>query len=97
VLKYRFGKKYHNPKSPKRRKRLVLDLILEYKIGKKYHGVKKSMDVGIGCAPHSVCGVPPLDSILGWWGLINLINNNCYALCPYLKLLFPLDLNCGTF
>lgn len=43
--------------------------VLKYRIGKKYHGVKKSMDVGIGCVPHSVCGVPPLDSILGWWGV----------------------------
>jgi len=43
--------------------------VLKYRFGKKYHGVKKSMDVGIGCAAHSVVGVPPLDSILGWWGV----------------------------
>ncbi len=43
--------------------------VLKYRIGKIYHGVKKSMDVGIGCAAHSVVGVPPLDSILGWWGV----------------------------
>lgn len=62
-------KKYRSPKSPKRWKRLVLDLILEYRIGKIYHTVIKSMDVGIGCVAHSVVGVPPLVSILGWWGV----------------------------
>lgn len=44
-------------------------LILKYRTGKIYHTVIKSMDVGIGCVAHSVVGVPPLVSILGWWGV----------------------------
>lgn len=31
--------------------------------------VIKSMDVGIGCAAHSVGALPPLFCFLGWWGI----------------------------
>lgn len=37
----------------------------KYRMGKKYHGVKKSMDVGIGCATQSVMSYLPFATKLG--------------------------------